>query len=141
MRLGRMSGRERLRVALQEAMDRASRLMAEEQPGADRRDLEAIGSHVFAALQALDRHGRDQNALIADDPRERTAQLITAALMAKQLMEEMVGALATTSMRIEAVPVKADLLELMARMDALNQAFAVVAAAIVRTNAVITPAP
>jgi hypothetical protein len=76
-----------------------------------------------------------------DDPRARAAQLITAALMATQLVEEMVDALAVTSMRIEAVPVKADLLELTARMDALNEAFHLVASGIVRTNAVLKRAP
>jgi hypothetical protein len=142
MRLGRLSDRERLRAELQQAMEGVGRLDAgSRQQGIDARDLEAIGSHVFAALQALDRSGPAENAAMPDDPRARAAQLITAALMATQLVEEMVDALAVTSMRIEAVPVKVDLLELTARMDALNEAFHLVASGIVRTNAVLKRAP
>lgn len=142
MRFSRLSDRERLRAELRQALERIGRLAADgKQPGADARDLEAAGTHVFAALEALDRHGRTLDAALADDPGARSAQLITAALMAAQLVEEMVGALAAASTRIEAVPVKADLLELTARMDALNQAFQVVSAAIVRSAVALKPAP
>lgn len=142
MGLGRLSDRERLRAELQQAMDRANRLAADRKlQGANMGDLEAVSSHVFAALQALDRHGPAQHASMPNEPSARSAQLITSALMATQLSEEMVGALATTSMRIEAVAVRADLLELTARMDALNQAFLLVASGIVRTNALVKQAP
>ena len=142
MRLSRLSDKERLRAELQQAMDGVRRLAAEnKRQDREARDLEAVGSHVFAALQALDRRGSAENSTTPDDPRVRTAQLITAALMATQLVEEMVDALAITSMRIEAVPVKTDLLELTARMDALNNAFRIVASGIVRTNALIKQAP
>jgi predicted lysophospholipase L1 biosynthesis ABC-type transport system permease subunit len=131
-----------LRAELQRALDRIGRLAADnEQSGADARDLAAAGTHVFAAIEALDRHGRTHDDALASDPGALAAQLITAALMAAQLVEEMAGALASASARIEAVPVKADLLELTARMDTLNQAFQLVSAAIVRNHVALKPAP
>jgi hypothetical protein len=142
MRLHRLSEREKVRAELQHAMESVGRLANKnQQRGADARDLEAVRSHVFAALEALDRLGPAESTAMPDDPRARAAQLITAALMAEQLVGEMVNALASTSARIEAVPVKADLLELAGRMNALNEAFRLVASDIVRTNAWIKPAP
>jgi hypothetical protein len=51
----------------------------------------------------------------------------------------MAAALATTALRIEAVPVKADLLELTAKMDALDKAFELVASGIVRSHVRVMP--
>ncbi len=142
MRLSRSSDREKLRTDLQNAMEGVHQLASEcKRQGRDARDLEAMGSHLFAALQALDRYGPADDATVPDDPRARAAQLITATLMAAQLVEEMVDELATTSMRIEAVPVRADLLALTAKMDALNNAFQFVASAIARTNSQLKRAP
>ena len=123
-------------------MNGVRRLSAEtQQAERDARDLDAVGSHLFAALQTLDRCGPAQHAAMPDEPNARAAHVITAALMAAQLAEEMVDALAATAMRIEAVPVKADLLELTTRMDALNNAFQLVAEGVVRTNAIIKREP
>jgi hypothetical protein len=122
-------------------MDSIEALTADPGQGRDARDLEAVRSHIFAALQALARQDPAEMASLSDDPQDRAAQLITAALIARQLVEEMAAALATTALRIEAVPVKADLLELTAKMDALDKAFELVASGIVRSHVRVMPTP
>ncbi len=117
-------------------MEHAGRLSAEEQQ--QRRDvfeLEAVSAHLHAALRILDRQEPAEIANVPDSPRARGAQSITATLLALGLVEEMAATLAATSVRIEAVPVKADLLELTVRMNALKQAFRIVVSWIARSNA------
>ena len=93
-------------------------------------DLQTTGTHLFAALKTLDRHGsiEVETTRDLDDLSAEYAGLITATLAAASAMQEAMACIDLLSLRIEVVPSWVDFHGLSERLARADTAFRIVAA-------------
>jgi hypothetical protein len=131
---GHISDREKFRLELEQHIETAKNLInSASAQGRDARDLQKVGAHLLAALKSLNRHGPIEAEAVAvpTDPPRQDSATVTAVLTVMGAMQEAIAVAELLILKIETGTVRPELVDLVARLRAVDTSMRILAAAVV----------